>query len=355
MEALQTSTPIRGAIKTVVSTSTDHLVAGEEFSIFVTIHNPFEVPITLHRVSTYLPTEFLDVDHHLREIQVEEVREQAVELWDLATEFGLDTSSLPIPKRHSWWEKFLRDLSLVSLKFFGISFDFRRKPLAGPVIARNMTSAVTTSEISAGIRLPLIGDIRQTIRREIKDEGLSSDQEARMQQEQHRSEVVQKELDRYQTAIEAIRNPDESAKPMQPGNSTTQTFTVKSRKRIWFKPATYKLNIEIEYEIGSVRNLDTIEHTINVRSPLSSMILGALVGGAVGWFTNTGSTLNLDFTNLISLGSSLLFAAMAVVLFARKKDIQPFIAIEDFWGGVAIGFLVAYTGPRLIQGLIDTG
>ena len=355
MAELQTSTPIRGAIKTAVSTSTDNLVAGEEFSIFVTIQNPFEVPITLHRVSTYLPTEFLDVDQHFRELQVEEVREQAVELRELATELGLDTSSLPIPKRRSWWEKFLRDLSLVSVRFLGIQLDFRRKSLLGPAIARNMTSTLTTREISAGISIPMIGDVRQTIRREIGHETPSSDQEARLQQERLRREVIQKELDRYQTAIEAIRNPDESAKPMQPGNSTTQTFTVKSRKRIWFKPATYKLNIEIEYEIGGVRNLDTIEHTIHVRSPLSSMILGALVGGVGGWFTSTGSTVTLDFANLISLGSSLLFAAMAVVLFARKKDIQPLIAVEDFWGGVAIGFIVAYTGPRLIQGLIDTG
>ena len=43
---------------------------------------------------------------------------------------------------------------------------------------------------------------------------------------------------------------------------------------------------------------------------------------------------------------------MAVVLFARKKDVQPLIAIEDFWGGIAIGFLVAYSGPQLIKNLL---
>jgi hypothetical protein len=35
---------------------------------------------------------------------------------------------------------------------------------------------------------------------------------------------------------------------------------------------------------------------------------------------------------------------MTVVLFHEKKDVQPSIAVEDFRGGVAIGFGVAYSG-----------
>ena len=54
--------PIRGAIKTAVSTSTDTLVAGQDFSLFVTVQNPFEVPLTLIGVTAQLPTEFFDVE-----------------------------------------------------------------------------------------------------------------------------------------------------------------------------------------------------------------------------------------------------------------------------------------------------
>ena len=49
---------------------------------------------------------------------------------------------------------------------------------------------------------------------------------------------------------------------------------------------------------------------------------------------------------------SLVLAAMTVVLFARKKDVQPLIAVEDFWGGVAMGFLAAYVGPAIFENLL---
>jgi len=140
---------------------------------------------------------------------------------------------------------------------------------------------------------------------------LASEERGKLQRD-----YIQSELDKYVTAMESIQRRKEDATSLQPGNSTTRTFTVRSRKAVWFKPATYRLNIEVEYEIGGVRNLDTIEHTIHVRSPLTSMILGAVLGGIGGWFTSTGSNAPFDLTTFVSLGSSLLFAVMAVVLFA---------------------------------------
>ncbi|MFK8849115.1 hypothetical protein [Streptomyces sp. Ac-502] len=34
----------------------------------------------------------------------------------------------------------------------------------------------------------------------------------------------------------------------------------------------------------------------------------------------------------------------SLVAFARKSSAQPFVAIEDFWGGAIIGFSVGYFG-----------
>ncbi len=55
-----TSPMIRGSLKIEISTSTNLISAGKEFSIYVVIHNPFDVPITLHRTETHIPVELSD-------------------------------------------------------------------------------------------------------------------------------------------------------------------------------------------------------------------------------------------------------------------------------------------------------
>ncbi|HSF51191.1 MAG TPA: hypothetical protein VLA74_10565 [Nitrososphaeraceae archaeon] len=33
----------------------------------------------------------------------------------------------------------------------------------------------------------------------------------------------------------------------------------------------------------------------------------------------------------------------------RKKDVQPFLTVEDFWGGLLLGFFVGYIGKSFID------
>src|SRR6267378_1076823 len=235
-------TSIRGAIKVAISTSSDTLGAGQDFSIFVTIRNPFEVPLVLHSIATYLPTELLDADKHLRDLQALDIEEQMAELEDARRALG--------------------------------------QPPTGFVPHRSRALAW----------LP---------------------------------------------------------KTLQPGNSTTRTFRIRSKKAIWFRPAAYRLQIEVEYSIGGIRNIDTIEHPIQIRASLTSLVLGAFIGGLGGWFAGHGSVAAPGANSVVGLTVSLVMSAMAVVLFARKKEVQPIITVEDFWGGVALGFLVAYSGATL--------
>jgi uncharacterized YccA/Bax inhibitor family protein len=52
---------------------------------------------------------------------------------------------------------------------------------------------------------------------------------------------------------------------------------------------------------------------------------------------------------LLTLVTYLLGAAMVVVAFARKKEAQPILSIEDFYEGLFIGFLCAYGGNALLN------
>ncbi|KYF72301.1 hypothetical protein BE15_05465, partial [Sorangium cellulosum] len=86
--------PFRGAIRTSVSTSTDGLVAGQDFSIFVTVQNPFEAPLALRRVSTALPAELVDVDRRWTEQRIRQLEDRLAGLEDAAHAFAPGRDSL---------------------------------------------------------------------------------------------------------------------------------------------------------------------------------------------------------------------------------------------------------------------
>lgn len=59
---LKMGAPVRGSLRLTVSTSSPQVTAGSDFSIFVVIQNPFDVPITIHQVQTHIPVELIDVN-----------------------------------------------------------------------------------------------------------------------------------------------------------------------------------------------------------------------------------------------------------------------------------------------------
>jgi hypothetical protein len=335
---------IRGAIRTTISGSTELLVAGEQFSIFVTIQNPFEVPIEILRVSAHLPTEFIDIDQRNLDLQAEELQEQLAEIETAGRSVGLPPSGLSPRKR-----KF--NLGIKSIGIFGLDVNFTQPENFGPVVARDLEPR-TSSAVTRVSLWPFSASIATTVKGRLKGQSATDRPESQENIKQLLKTQLEEERDRVKEALSATRQIKSPQKTLQGGNSTTRVFTLRTKKTILFKPASYKLRIEIEYQIEGARNLDTIEHTLPIKAALASMILGSLFGGLAGWFTSAGTAATYDFKTTVSLVVSLTLGFMAVVLFSRKKDVQPIIAVEDFWGGVALGFLVAYAGPKVLNGVI---
>ncbi|MGK3995205.1 hypothetical protein [Sorangium sp. So ce1024] len=321
-----------------MSTSTDALVAGQDFSIFVTVQNPFEAPLALRRVSTALPTELVDVDRQWTEQRIRRIEEQLAGLDDTARAFAPGGASLGARLRRVV-RRLLRRRS-----------PGRAAAPGAPAIARDLRraggeAALAATELpagsSAGFRVQAqaargwddaaepVGPVESIA----APPGLLGDDATALRR-----------------TLRSLEAPDPPA-VLQAGNSTARAFTVRSRRALWFRAASYRLLIEVEYEIDGASNLDTIEHVLKVSASLGSMIGGAVVGGVGGWFAARGSDARLDAEAGVSLAASLVLVAMAVVLLARKRDVQPILAIEDFWGGVAVGFLIAYAGPSLFAGL----
>lgn len=151
---------------------------------------------------------------------------------------------------------------------------------------------------------------------------------------------------------------------LQPGNSTVRVFTIRTSNAIFFAPSLYNLNLAVEYEIDGKLNHDTVAYQMNVRAPLSAMISGSIIGSVIGYLVRAAKDETVirgliapedqytRFQFAVGLLTAVLVAGIVVVAFARKKEAQPILSIEDFWGGLFVGFLSAYGGGGLLDRLM---
>lgn len=159
-----------------------------------------------------------------------------------------------------------------------------------------------------------------------------------------------------------VEGEEEEPVMLQPGNSGLYEFKLCTRDVYFFTPSLYTLHMQVQYDMDAARNHDTVKHQMNIRSPLKALILGAVVGGWLGTIltnllTNLTTATSTYWPTPYFMGkllTSVLLGAVLVIAFARKKDAQPFLSVEDFYGGFFIGFLAAYVGASLLTNLIKT-
>lgn len=165
-------------------------------------------------------------------------------------------------------------------------------------------------------------------------------------------------------AAEGDKGPSAPPAPvtLQPGNSTLYEFKLRTRHWLFFNPTTYNLNVQVQYEMKGIENHDTVKYQLSIRAPIKAQIYGSIIGSIIGTILHSNhvweGTVNHLFDNKfpyvqlivpVRFMASALLAAVLVIAFARKKDTQPFITIEDFWGGFFIGFLAGFVGKSLLN------
>jgi hypothetical protein len=147
---------------------------------------------------------------------------------------------------------------------------------------------------------------------------------------------------------------------LQHGNSSLKQFKFRTWKVTLFTPATYVMEFQVQYKIDNVLNQDTIRKEFNIRATLGAVLRGALWGAVVGTFlhklydwknygVNSKNFHHFPLGFILDLLASLLLSGVLVIAFARKKDAQPFISIEDFYGGFFVGFSAGYIGKALLE------
>lgn len=126
------------------------------------------------------------------------------------------------------------------------------------------------------------------------------------------------------------------------------------------RPDTYNISGEVTYDYQGKDHYRQINLNVSVFPSLGSMLTGTLFGSILG--TMIKPLLKPETTEFASVAkemgsavpgllANLIIAFIIAIILMRKKDVQPFLTIEDFWGEILVGFLVGYTGEDIIKNL----
>jgi hypothetical protein len=312
---------LRGALKLEVSTSTTIVSAGTEFSIYVVIRNPFPVPVTIYSTETHIPVELSD------------------EIWRQTEKVKLKQERI----------KQLGEMKNESKKFF-MNVGYRLSDLSTwirPPASPRVAIAVTP-EVQEAISRPLANIV-------IDGDVTTSDGDIELiagsKWDLNFSDLSPDEV---RTMLWDINEYIQGRKPvvLHTGDSIVKHFILKTSRWLTFTPIAHTFQIQVRYEIDGQTHVDTVPFSLSIRAATASALIGAVFGSILGSVVNSKLALNDIQSALRVFLTSSIFAVIIVVAFARKNNVQQIVSVEDFWGGIFIGFLVGYSGETFINSVI---
>jgi hypothetical protein len=253
----------RGDLKIEVDEGRAIIIAGNEFSVFVKIINPFEVPIVLYSVETQIP----------------------VDLIDFSPKRVLDTYETENKK--GWKDtlgEYFEDL------------------IGGRAVDSN-----PESRVAQGIATPDL----QYLKVGLKPQPII----------------------------------------LQPDDSIVKQFVFKTKSRLFFTPIALNLEIQVKYGVDYREHLDTVKSELAIQAELKAVVIGAIFGGFLGYLVRSLS-FGWSKDSISGFGLAVILSAMVVVAFARKSGVQKIVTVEDFYGGIFLGFVVGYSDPESTLGFL---
>ncbi len=316
------SNTIRGALRVTVSTSEPIVDASGDFSIFVVIENPFDVPITVYSVQTHIPVELVDT------------------VWVQKYLLSRRAERINAIRSARGWKK----IGVICRHRFEQIFERLRAPVS-PRIAEAVGTEVT-------IVIPPVTPSPSTLR--IEGDATNSTilvgAFSELWHLRFPENPSNEELDRLFMKIEDYRS-GKTPVILQPGDSVVKQFVLRAKHWLFFRPISYNFQIQIRYAVDGKEHLDTVPFNLQIRAALTATILGSIIGSLIGTVARVlgkgGGELSIGVFVLAAI-----LGSITVVAFARKENAQTIISVEDFWGGMLIGFLVGYIGESFFREIV---
>jgi hypothetical protein len=169
--------------------------------------------------------------------------------------------------------------------------------------------------------------------------------------------------DKLPPTMVADKLPLEISQEIQPHSRYEKSFEIKagwSGSPFRPRPDTFKIPVTVSYN-DSTGKTDTeiTSLELSLFPSFGTMLLGTLAGSLLGTFVRNSEEIPKLRFDTIALPAQimsvfvipLIFGLIAGRILTRKKDVQPFLTIEDFWGGIVIGFIVGYSGSQFLEQL----
>jgi hypothetical protein len=130
------------------------------------------------------------------------------------------------------------------------------------------------------------------------------------------------------------------------------------------RPESYRLRVTANYEVKGKVCFASEIIDLSLFPSFGSMLSGTLARSLLGTIVRNAETIARfpmlsTQTQIIEeiMGIfivPLIFGLVAGLILMRKKDVQPFLTIEDFWGGIVVGFVVGYGGSDIVTRILST-
>ncbi|MTK05182.1 hypothetical protein [Micromonospora sp. CP22] len=298
--------PVRGFPGLTVAATSPQTTAGSDFSIFVLVQNPFDVPITVHNVQTHIPIELLDVNQYRLSLS------QA-------------NKTVQSSSRNPWTRLKARRELRKAHRGVAIAVGTEFAPEAGELFKNEIS-------VSRDLNIGKGGTASFSAVSFIIPPGVTSDDLDAM---------MRRALD-YQRGVVPIC--------LQPGDSVVRQFVLRTRSKLLFRPLSHTFQIQVNYSVDGVDHTGTVPYQLTIQAALGSIAWGSALGAAVGGILKGLSASGITYigSDPVAVLQGVAIAIMAtigvVVAFARKSSVQPIVSVEDFWGGFVIGFSVGYFG-----------
>ena len=357
----------QGILALTVELSTSDVTAGNEFAIFVLVKNPFSKPVWIREVNVSLPSELVRVDaekiqekikqtEESRQKQLEENKQERIQIKekinDLQQKIDELTKALQSDSNNSEAISTLiyrleKDLDIFREKLQYLNLGMSNVQIYAGAEVDNLKISSQSSEVQIYEVARNTPDKRPTKVKQIEiyEPWLVYEQQA------------QQRIVKLKSSL-----PDNSA--LQPGSTAVYTVVLNVKRSLIFTPSKYRLQFYVNYNFtrpneDNKENVtekiytNTIAHSLAIRPSVYSVLVGSLIGGTTGAIARLLQSPAMPTIQSIavSLFLSIILGGMAVIFMARKSDAQSFVSVEDFWGGILIGFLVGYTGTSFFESI----
>lgn len=154
---------------------------------------------------------------------------------------------------------------------------------------------------------------------------------------------------------------------IEPECNDVWTILLRTKKNLLFLPAKFNLQFTVIYQtvpfvsgqdpkpddgvsqVGLPRRYsNTTSLSIDIKTAMWKVMVGGASGGFVGSLARILQSGIAGTGGLVHAASvvvlSMILSGTAIIFAARKSDTPSFVTVEDFWGGVLVGFLIGYSG-----------